>query len=100
MRVRLPMAGKACSNRASPTVIDQLVCGLPDHASYGSCFATRYGAEPAEVQPPSEDENWVNAGAPSYSSTSPLDALIPAVEAGSSPLAPPYTWQDVVSHSW
>ena len=41
------------------------MCGLPDQASYGSCFATRYGAEPAEVQPPFDAENWVNAGAPS-----------------------------------
>ena len=42
-------------------MVDQVWTRLPDHPSYGSGCAGRYGWLPSLVQPPLLAENWVNA---------------------------------------
>src|SRR5436309_2167418 len=57
-----PTSGWASSSVVSDTCTCQLCTELPEKPSYGSRLAGRYGCPPSAVQPPSDAENWVNAG--------------------------------------
>src|SRR3954470_8094778 len=64
IEVRFPSDGQAFSTAASDTSVFQVWFGLPDHPSYGSFLAPRWGWLPAASQPPLLEENCVNAGRP------------------------------------
>ena len=87
--LRSPIAGQARSTTPSWIRVDQAWTGLPAQSSYGSSRAGRYDTDPAEVQPPLLDPNWVKAGCPPASSTWPRVSSTAALDAGYSASYPP-----------